>query len=533
MYFDVGNARSALPSSNSNIWSLKERERIMKLDRRTFLQGAMLTAASSAWPAIGEDVPLVSVSVDTRQVTGALPHVWEECSGSDRAVITLREDWRRDLGRWHAEVGLKRVRFHGIFNDELGVYAPSIGMRTKGSPNFQNVDLVYDGLVARGAAPFVELSFMPKWLASADHKFGFYDGNTSTPASLDEWSAFIKTFVVHLVDRCGITAVRSWPFEVWNEPNLGPFWRGTQQQYFELYKATAIAIKSIDDALQVGGPSTAMTGWISELAAYCEENNAPIDFFSTLVYPGDPQDKLFGSDRYSQADVTAESMRRVREKIDATSFRGKPLWLSEWSSDSPAMIAHIISGCLPHCQAMSQWALSATFEEPGVADYILHEGYTGWGLMAQGIVKPAFNTYKLLHALGVERVAAEGPVLASHRKDRGIAAQVWNLAEVSQQAGLPGSNSERVVKGETKRFQVEFVGAHQGQKVHISFVDQQRGSPMPAWREMGSPQYITRDQIRILRARAEILPPTLMKLDASRRVAFDLPPEGVALVELL
>jgi xylan 1,4-beta-xylosidase len=55
-----------------------------------------------------------------------------------------------------------------------------------------------------------------------------------------------------------------------------------------------------------------------------------------------------------------------------------------------------------HFQAMSQWALSSTFEELGVVDYVLKEGYMGWGMLIQGIATPSFNTYKLLHALGSE-----------------------------------------------------------------------------------------------------------------------------------
>ena len=40
--------------------------------------------------------------------------------------------------------------------------------------------------------------------------------------------------------------MRSWYFEVWNEPNLSGFFSGTQQQYFDLYAATAHAIKGDD-----------------------------------------------------------------------------------------------------------------------------------------------------------------------------------------------------------------------------------------------------------------------------------------------
>ena len=195
----------------------------MIFDRRTFLQKSLLAGAATIAPSYAETLPLVQVTVNIRESIGSLPHIWSECVGSDRAAITLRESWRHDLERGHLETGIKRVRFHGIFNDELGVYAPSILNRNKiETPNFQNIDQIYDGLLARDVSPFVELSFMPKKLASADRKFGFYGGNISPPSSNEAWAEFIKSFVIHLIDRYGLERVRTWPFEVWNEANL-PF----------------------------------------------------------------------------------------------------------------------------------------------------------------------------------------------------------------------------------------------------------------------------------------------------------------------
>ena len=504
-------------------------------DRRTIIKGAALTSALAAlpWRARAE-APLVPVSIDTRQVTAPLPHVWEECAGSDRAAITLRESWRKDLDRWRKEAGLRRVRFHGIFADELGVHAPSImNARPDAPPNFQNVDRVYDGLLEHGVTPFIELSFMPRKLASGTSTFGFYGANVSPPKSNEEWAQFIRHFVVHLVERYGLAAVRSWHFEVWNEPDLPFFWTGNQQQYFDLYKATAVAIKSVDGSLQVGGPSTSKTAWMTEFSAFCGQNNAPCDFISTHAYSGDSQATLFGpSVNLAQADVIPEAIRRARQKIDAGPLRGRPLWLTEWSSDSPAMMAHIIKGCLPHVHAMSHWTLSGTYEELGVADYVLKEGDNGFGTLIQGIPRPSFNTYKLLHALGDHQLAAEGPVLATRRTGRSIAALVWNLADVKQPSGIPGQSHTRTVSGKTRRYQVEFKGARPGQRVRVRYVDQERGSPMPAWRAMGSPQYPTMQQVQALRQRAEIPPPQVMGLDRSARLTLVLPPEGVALIEL-
>ena len=79
---------------------------------------------------------------------------------------------------------------------------------------------------------------------------------------------------------------------------------------------------------------------------------------------------------------------------------------------------------------------------------------------------------------------------------------------------------------------VEFRGARPGQAVRVRFVDRERGSPFPAWHAMGSPQYPTPAQLGALRRAAEIAPPIRMRLDAARSLSLDLPPEGVALIEL-
>ena len=506
----------------------------MRIDRRNFVLGGAATGlfanaafGRTAAPAIER------VRVDLRRLSGPLPHVWEECVGSDRAAMTLRETWRRDLDRWRDEAGVKRVRFHGIFNDELGVFAPSILAMRDSEPNFQNVDQVYDGLVERRLAPFVELSFMPKRLASGARTFGFYGGNITPPKTMEGWTGFIGKFVVHLLERYGARTVRSWPFEVWNEPNLAPFWSGTQADYFELYKATATTIKGIDPHIPVGGPSTAAIEWLPEFLDYCTRNNAPVDFVTTHLYAGDDQRKLFGEGApMPQADVIPEGLRTARARIDAAGHAKTPLWLTEWSSDSPAMIAHIIKGALPHCQAMSQWAMSSAFEELGVPNHVFKEGDNGWGMMTHGIARPSFNTYKLLHRLGDRMVEAEGPALASRRTDGSVAILVWNLADVSQPSGIPGMATERVIKGEAKRVIVKLEGVRAGATAQLSFVDQERGSPMPTWRALGSPKYPTMEQMARIRRAAEMAAPVRRRVAADGTLSIDLPPEGVALIEI-
>ncbi len=509
------------------------------MDRRGFIGSTgILAAATLARPTLGKPLASIPVAIDARHSTGPLypgplHHVWEECAGSDRAAITMRESWRHDLDRWRNEVGLKRVRFHGILNDELGVDTPTWLNAGKPTPNFREVFEVYDGLLARGVAPFVKLSFMPKALASGTRTFGFYNGNVTPPASMEAWAAFITTFTRALADRYGIAAVRNWPFEVWNEPNLPVFWAGKQADYFDFYKATATAIKNVDAGIKVGGPSTSGTQWIAEFLAFCADNNAPVDFVSTHCYAGDAQGPIFGPAQHRpQNSVIPDAVAQVRQRIAATRFAGLPLYLSEWSSDSPAMIAHVISGCLPHLQAMSHWALSGSYEEIGVPDFLLKEGDNGFPAMFRGIARPSFNTYRLLHALGQTRLAGEGPVLASRRADGGVAALVWNLADVPQAMGLPASTMVRKVTGDAKRLDIRIAGAQAGAIAHVRYVDETRGSPMPAWRAMGAPQYPTVAQIAALARISQPSAPVAMRLGQGGHLSLDLPPEGVALIEL-
>ena len=164
-------------------------------------------------------------------------------------------------------------------------------------------------------------------------------------------------------------------------------------------------------------------------------NNAPVDFFATHSYAGDAKKS---EPRGSINDVIPETVAMARQQIDAGPLSGKPLWLSEWSSDSPAMIAHVIKHTMGYCEGMSQWVLSGIYEELGPDDYILKEGSMGWSMLIDGIAKPSFNTYRLLHRLGTAQLVAEGPVLASRNDAGKVSALVWSLAEVAQPGGIPG-----------------------------------------------------------------------------------------------
>lgn len=60
-----------------------------------------------------------------------------------------------------------------------------------------------------------------------------------------------------------------------------------------------------------------------------------------------------------------------------------------------------------------------------------------------------------------------------------------------------------------------------------------RGSPFPMWRKLGSPQYPTPAQMDQIRSSAEIAVPEVRRLGKGGTLSVDLPPEGIALIELV
>jgi hypothetical protein len=75
-------------------------------------------AAQSAGGVVAQE----TIDIDTTQAGRPFPHFWEQVFGSGRAVLSLRESYRDDLRAMKRDIGLEYVRFHGIFDDENGVY---------------------------------------------------------------------------------------------------------------------------------------------------------------------------------------------------------------------------------------------------------------------------------------------------------------------------------------------------------------------------------------------------------------------------
>src|SRR5258706_12930200 len=88
-------------------------------------------------------------------------------------------------------------------------------------------------------------------------------------------------------------------------------------------------------------------------------------------------------------------------------------------------LADTIRQCDGLVSMLAYWAFSDVFEEQGV---VKQPFYGGYGLIAEdGIPKPAFNAFKLLHRLGNQRNAVDSKsAVATKRSDGALVMALWN-----------------------------------------------------------------------------------------------------------
>src|SRR5437868_10925571 len=509
-----------------------------------------LTATNSAQTSAP-----VNVTVDAKAATTPFPHFWEQIFGSGRAILSLRQSYRDDLHTVKTVTDFDAVRFHGIFMDDVGLYDPNATTQNPGqavqkaqsgqSPhNLSYIDQIYDGLLANHIRPFVELSFMPRKMASdpaALHAF-WYKQNVSPPKDYALWDAMITAFTQHLIDRYGIDEVAKWRFEVWNEPNLD-FWAGTPKQptYFELYDHTALAIKKVSNRLLIGGPSTAQAAWAAAFLDHCKQKSIPVDFVSSHVYANDTAKDVFGTDEQIPRDkMVCRAVRKVHDEIAASPFPNTPLIFSEYNasySNEPDVtdtvymgpwLATTISQCDGLTQAMSYWSFSDVFEEQGV---VKTPFYGGFGLIAEdNIPKPALNAFAMLHQLGDRRIKVDSDSALATRSSNGdIAVALWNYNPPFGTGATYTPPPANI--GPSKTFTVQLTGLPLNALVQLWRFDTDHGNVVKTYDEMGRPAFPTRDQITNLRAAGRPFPVQNLSL-TNGVLTITVPPQRLVLIKL-
>jgi xylan 1,4-beta-xylosidase len=468
-----------------------------------------------------------AITADMAQMAGPMSTVWRDCVGADHGGLLLRRANQDHLRTVEREIGFRYIRFHGIFGEDTDPYR-EIG----GRPyyNFDRVNAVYAQVLKAGLKPMIEVGFMPTDLASDSRTIFYWKGNGSPPKDWGKWSDFISAFARNLEATFGQDEVRTWRFEIWNEPNLDGFWtHGSQPDYFKLYDTTTRAIKAVDPALAVGGPATAGAAWVPDFLAHARQAQVPVDFVTTHTYGvagGFFDENGVGDNKLilDRAAITADVLK-VRTEIDASAAPGLPLYFTEWSTSysprdpihdtylSAPFILDKLKATEKAAQSMSYWVYTDLFEEAGPPPSSFHGGF---GLLnREGIRKPAYFAYKYLAQLGPQELRNADAESWLTRDGDNFAGLIWNFTLPDQDQSNRPYYTKIHPSAAVGPVDLKLGSLKPGRyRLRVYRTGYKANDPYTTYMEWGRPDDLTSQQIQVLEKQTADAP----ELDATVRV---------------
>ena len=214
--------------------------------------------------SIGVHAQQNSFTIETNTIVGKNTEFWK-AAGSDHLFHhTLKPSGQFLLSRMKKTNSHKYLRSHHTFNQDLkhGVIRGHklYSEDQNGNPvyDFSNLNRVFKSYVENGIKPIVEYDYLPDALILKKSKenSGNDEGMTMVntgPKDWKKWSDLMKTTTQNLIDVFGAEEVRTWYFEVWNEPDGWP--KDQLEVFYKMYDEFVAAVTSVDPQLKVGGPA--------------------------------------------------------------------------------------------------------------------------------------------------------------------------------------------------------------------------------------------------------------------------------------
>ena len=532
------------------------------------------------------------------QPVGAFPPIWNYF-GYDEPNYTYAPNGIKLLGEL-AALGSTPVyvRVHNLLTSGDGSASLKWGSTNvysedaSGHPIYSWVilDRIFDSFHAAGVRPLVEIGFMPEALSTNPepyrHNFPnvpvseIYTGWAYPPKDYQKWSELVFQFVHHLRERYGDAEVKTWLWEVWNEPDIA-YWKGTRDEYFKLYDFTVeAALRALPQA-QIGGPETTgpanpkaaefLRAFLSHCAHGKNYSNGKVgsrlDFIS--FHPkGSPS---WQGDHVRMG--VGNQLRAIDEgfKVVASfpEWRHTPIILGESDPEGCAACSaqknpQNLYRNGPLYGAYTVEVLNNIFALAN-RDHINFRGAVTWAfefedqpyfagfreLATNGLDKPVLNAFRMLGLLGnvrlkvssagalpsgkvVEAGVREQPdinAIATRKnkdKDKGkeIEILVWNYHD--EDILVPSAPIDLVVTGlptDARRCLLE----------HFR-IDSGHSNAFSAWQEMGSPQSTSRSEYRRLEDAGQLQmlsSPEWIDINrGSVHLQFTLPRQGLSLLRL-
>jgi xylan 1,4-beta-xylosidase len=538
-----------------------------------------------------EESTKVRVQVRVDQTAGTMPPIWNYF-GYDEPNYSYAPNGKKLLGELAAlSPAPVYVRVHNLLTSGDGSSSLKWGSTNvytedaSGNPVYSWVilDRIFDAFHDAGIKPLVEIGFMPEALSTHPepyrHDFPrgeIYTGWAYPPKDYQKWSELVFQFAAHLRQRYGDAEVKSWLWEVWNEPDIG-YWKGTREEYFKLYDFTAEAVlRALPDA-KIGGPETTGPGnthaaeFLRAFLEHCayQQNFATgkvgsrLDFIS--FHPkGSPKwqgDHVqMGIDR--QLSAIEQGFKIVASFPE---WRDTPIVLGE---SDPEGCAACSAEKLPQNLYRNGPLYGAytvvvlnNIDELARREHINFLGAVTWAfefedqapfagfreLATSGVDKAVLNAFRMLGLMGSERVQAtssgallsqqivqagvRGPsdigVMAARNKGKREAeVLVWNYNDDDVPSlGAPVEVEISGLPADANRALLE----------HFR-VDSDHGNAFAVWKEIGSPATPSASEYVRLQGAGQLQlldsPAWRAVQDGTIRIEFVLPRQGLSLLRL-
>ena len=531
----------------------------------------------------------VSIQIHFDQSEGPLPPTWNYF-GYDEPNYTYAPQGKKLLGELAALSPVPvYVRVHNLLTTGDGSSSLKWGSTNvytedaSGNPVFSwtILDRIFDTFHALGIKPLVEVGFMPEALSTHPvpyrHNFPqgtIYTGWAYPPKDYGKWSELVFQVVHHLRERYGETEVKTWLWEVWNEPDID-YWKGTPEEFFKLYDYAADAVLRALPGAVVGGPDS--TGPANPKAAeflrlfldHCArqknyatgKTGSPLDFVS--FHPKGSTKWLGDHVQMDIARQLASIEQGFKIVMSFPEWRRTPIVLGESDPEGCAacsakerpqnlyrngsLFASYTAEMLNNILALAsregvnfRSAVTWSFE---FEDQPLFAGFRE--LATNGVDKPVLNAFRMFGLLGTERVkvSSSGAMPTDQIVQSGVRGQpdisamaarsghdveilLWNYCDDDVPA--PGTIIDMAVSGLPANVSSALVE-------HFR-VDARHSNSFAVWKEMGEPESASAAQYETLQAAGQLQlldsPAWVSFQGGNAQLQFNLPREGLSLVRI-
>lgn len=531
----------------------------------------------------------VTIRVHTDQPYGKLPPIWNFW-GYDEPNYTYAANGKkllRELAALTPEPVY--IRTHNLLTTGDGTAALKWGSTnvytedSSGKPvySWEILDRIFDAYRDAGVKPLVEIGFMPQALSThpEPYRHAFPKGTIFTgwaypPKDYAKWAELVFQFTRHLRERYGETEVKTWLWEVWNEPDID-YWKGTPEEFFKLYDFSVDAVLRALPEARIGGPDSTGPGSpksVAFLRAFLEHcahgknfvtgaTGTRLDFVS--FHPKGAPKWLGDHVQMGMARQLTAIQTGFQIVASFPEWNNTPIILGESDPEGCAACSaqdnpqngYRNGPLYASYTAETLYSIYALAKREGVNfraevnwsfEFEDQPYFAGYREMASnGLDKPVLNAFHMFGMLGNDRVRAESSgALATDqivsagvrgkpdvnaiaaRREHEVEILAWNYHD--DDLAAPDTEVELLVQGLP-------AGTRAALSEHFR-VDAEHSNSFSAWQAMGSPQNPSASQYRQLESAGQLQlleSPAWIPVDGNAvGLRFALPRQGMSLLRL-